>query len=164
MRYATSTYKTLSDDGDLQHPNPAMLETADVRRATLRSGSRNAGWPLQLQKNSFPLDAQSRQGRALWGRRPRRDPAVGSWVKESAACTRKAILTTHVHYSNKSRITARLQELMLCLLGCLWFRADLGLIIRSGPFCPSCPSWDRSPSCKTTNNLLPTMTVINHRS
>lgn len=64
MRYGTSTYKTLSDDGDLQHPNPAMLETADVRRAALRSGSRNAGWPLQLLKNGLPFAAQSRQGRA----------------------------------------------------------------------------------------------------
>ena len=83
MRYGTSTYKTLSDDGDLQYPNPAMLETADVRRAALRSGSRNAGWLLQLLKNSLPLVVRSLAGWALWGRSQGETPlwAVGSKKK-----------------------------------------------------------------------------------
>jgi hypothetical protein len=132
------------------------LHCAPVRG--MRGGHRNckrtaSHWLLRAGRAGL-CGAEGQGETPLW--------AVGS--KKSAACTRKAILTTHVHYSNKSRTTARLQELMLCLLGCLRFRADLGLVIRSGPFCPSCPSWDRSPFCKTTNNLLPTRTVINYRS
>lgn len=55
--------------------------------------------------------------------------------------------------------------MFICLGMYLWFRAGLGLILHLGS--PSFPSWDRRPSCKITNSLLPMSSycdVINHQS
>jgi hypothetical protein len=51
------------------------------------SGSRNAGWPLQLLKHGPPLVVRSWQGRAVWGRSQASLPTVGRRNKSFGAAS-----------------------------------------------------------------------------
>lgn len=96
MRYVLSTtYKSFWAMTALAPiPSLSIMETADVRSTALGSGSRNAGWPLELPKGDPPLAVRSRDWQGLTEREFRWGPAVGRWSSTKSTLASHLVMHT----------------------------------------------------------------------